>query len=346
MDIKRNVSLDLIRIVAVLAVVMIHTSAGFVTSYDINSTEFMAGNILDGISRIGVPLFVMVSGSLMLDEKKSVSIKRILSHNTANILFLLIFWSGFYCACFSLAIPLIKGETIALRNILSAFIGGHYHLWYLFMMIGLYLITPFLREFVRKDNKQLVEIFITIALLTQFTVPILKEVASVWDDANFIIQYIEKFCFDFYGGYTAYYIIGWYIVHIGVNKKYVLYILGAFSVVATVVYVQLTMDYANGYSNYNAFIFFYAVAVFTMLNSASIVEVSESVKKYIVLLSKLTFGVYVIHPFYLSLIGQVFVYTRRPFAYILCDFLICCILSFASCLVGSKVPVIRKLFRM
>lgn len=343
---RRNISLDIIRIVAVLAVVMIHASADFVTCYDIGSTEFMWGNILDSISRIGVPLFVMVSGSLMLDEEKSISIKRILSHNIGNILFLLIFWSGFYSLWFSIAFPQIKGEALNLRGALSAFINGHYHLWYLFMMIGLYLITPFLKEFVRKENKQLVAFFILIALATQFTVPVLREVAIVWDDADFIIQYIDNFQLGFFGGYTAYYLIGWYIVHVGINKKYMFYILGAFSLITTIIYVQLTQDESNGYSNQNIFILFYAVAVFILLNCIPSMKVSERARRIITLFSKLTFGVYVIHPFYLKLLNPILVYNGRPFAYIFGVFLICSVLSFVSCLIGSKVPVIKKLFRM
>ena len=72
---ERNSFLDITRIVAVLAVIMIHTSSGFVTLYDTSSIEFLWGNIFDSISRIGVPLFVMISGSLMLDEEKNITIK-------------------------------------------------------------------------------------------------------------------------------------------------------------------------------------------------------------------------------------------------------------------------------
>ena len=153
---ERNIALDVTRIIAVLSVVMIHTSAGLVTSYEIGSPEFMWGNILDSVSRIGVPLFIMISGSLMLDENRNVSIKGLLSHNIPNIVVLLIFWSGFYSIYFNVVAPTMRGETVNFRNALFSFIDGYYHLWYLFMIIGLYFITPFLREFVRKENKRLV----------------------------------------------------------------------------------------------------------------------------------------------------------------------------------------------
>jgi len=90
---ERNSALDITRIIAVLAVIMIHVSSKFVVSYDISSVEFLCGNIFDSISRIGVPLFVMISGALMLDEERNVNIKQ----NIKSVVCLLLFWSIVYC---------------------------------------------------------------------------------------------------------------------------------------------------------------------------------------------------------------------------------------------------------
>ena len=54
---ERNISLDLIRLVAIIAVIMIHVSANFVSNYEIGNIKFIWGNIFDSISRIGVPFF-------------------------------------------------------------------------------------------------------------------------------------------------------------------------------------------------------------------------------------------------------------------------------------------------
>ena len=78
---QRHLGLDLVRIVAILAVVMIHASASFLVSYPAGSFEFSVGNLGDGISRLGVPLFVMLSGALMLDEQRNLTLKRIFTKN-------------------------------------------------------------------------------------------------------------------------------------------------------------------------------------------------------------------------------------------------------------------------
>ena len=73
--IKRNYSLDIARIVAIMAVAMIHCSANFVIHFNLFSTEFILGNIFDAASRVGVPLFLMISGALFLDERKDITLK-------------------------------------------------------------------------------------------------------------------------------------------------------------------------------------------------------------------------------------------------------------------------------
>lgn len=51
---KRIISYDIIRIIAVLAVVMIHSSADFVDSYPKDSINSVLGNVFDSVSRIGL----------------------------------------------------------------------------------------------------------------------------------------------------------------------------------------------------------------------------------------------------------------------------------------------------
>ena len=77
----RNPLLDMARIVAVLAVVMIHCSADFIANYPLHTSEFISGNLFDSISRMAVPLFLMISGALFLDQDRELSFKSILSND-------------------------------------------------------------------------------------------------------------------------------------------------------------------------------------------------------------------------------------------------------------------------
>ena len=72
---QRKLYLDLLRIIAISAVVMIHVSASYVTNAN-SLLDFTVGNIFDSVSRLGVPLFLMISGALILDENKEFNCKK------------------------------------------------------------------------------------------------------------------------------------------------------------------------------------------------------------------------------------------------------------------------------
>ena len=88
----------------------------------------------------------------------------------SKLLILLAVWSAFY----ALVLPLYMGEKLILHDVLIAFWDGHYHLWYLFMLIGLHLITPILRTFVKKQTAKIVLYFIALACVFQYLPPIVN----------------------------------------------------------------------------------------------------------------------------------------------------------------------------
>ena len=73
----RELEFDILRILAILAVIMIHVSASYIINYQPNSIQFTLANILDSISRIGVPFFVLISGTFMLDENRELTINKL-----------------------------------------------------------------------------------------------------------------------------------------------------------------------------------------------------------------------------------------------------------------------------
>ena len=68
--------LDILRALACLLVVMIHSSMNYAVQ-EVGSKNFWVGNFFDSISRAAVPLFVMISGALMLDENYHFTIEKV-----------------------------------------------------------------------------------------------------------------------------------------------------------------------------------------------------------------------------------------------------------------------------
>lgn len=149
---KRNDSLDVIRIAAVFAVVMTHCTAPFVTNFQPDTAEFLWGNLLDSISRAGVPLFLMISGALFLDERREITLKGIICKNIKNIAVITVVWAVLYSAVYNVVIPLTKGNAVHMETFIAGILNGYGHMWYLYMIMGIYVITPFLKKFVSKKT--------------------------------------------------------------------------------------------------------------------------------------------------------------------------------------------------
>ena len=344
---ERNISLDLIKIIAMLTVIMTHVSANIMIQSDTSTIEFLVGNVYNSISRIGVPLFVMTSGALLLDKNKDITINQIFSKYVKNIALLLVFWSAVYSIIFNILIPSYYGDAISIKKVVSAFILGHSHLWYLYMLIGLYLITPFLRMFVTYERKNLVLLFISISLISQFTIPVLNELADIRSEFTILVELLNKFELHFFSGYVTYYLTGWYITHIKISDKLkkVINIFWVPALIITIFYVQFTGEYSNAYSNTNIFIFIYSIGAFNVLYSIPCNLLSDKFKNKIIFLSKLSFGVYLSHQIVLRMLIIV-PYKGMPFLYILLLIIGTFVITFLGCFIASKIPVIKRLIRM
>lgn len=350
---KRIVSYDIIRIFAVLAVVMIHASSGFVADFPARSANFVFGNILDSISRVGVPLFVMLSGALMLNENKDIPPKRMFKY-VLNIIVLIFSWSLLYSVISQILYPLLTKKPISFTEFWDCFIFSKYdYLWYLFMLIGLYLITPILRSFVKKANAKVVLYFIILSLVFSFSVPLCNFlVNSITETVDFVQTYADKFYMGFVGQFTAYYLLGWYITNIEIKRKhrFILYGVGFMGLLVTILGTQLFINDTNEiyklfYSNTSINILCYSTAVFVFLFYCfKNKKYSEKSIKRITTLSKLTFGVYIMHPM-VMIIENIFINIEIAFIRIPLNWLVAVSVSFIAAYILSKIPVLKKLVK-
>lgn len=340
----RNYSLDIARILAIFAVILTHCSAKFVVDFDKTSFEFACGNLFDSISRIGVPMFLMISGSLFLNENREFTIKNILTKYIVNIVVTTVIWAVIYSLVYNIALPLMAGDAIDSGNIVKDILNGHHHMWYLYVIIGIYMIIPFLKKFVSPENKSLVLFFIVISSLAQFFTPVITMLCGA-EKGYFAKTWLDNFHLDFFCGYVTYFLAGWYIVHVKIEKKWAkntIYILGAISLLAIILTVYFTGDYNNGYNNLNIFVFLYSISVFLALNNIKF-KVKE---KLVNLLSKLTFGCYITHIMVLTAFNWIIPYNGNCILYLLSSFIVVAVVSFSTSWILSKIPLVKKLVKM
>lgn len=348
--IKRIFSYDIIRIIAALMVVMIHVTSHYVTNESLSSSEFFIANIFSAIARCAIPLFLMLSGALLLDEKKDFDIKKAISSSKTMFIILYI-WSFIYTILFDVIWPLINNETIYLKEIINSFIFGHYHEWYLFMLIGLYLITPILKKIVNKENKELVKWFIVLSIIFRFVPVFLNFIINTHLGGNSLLStYFEGFKLSFLNSYVTYYLLGWYLTNIDLKKKnrLIIYILGIIGLLITIIgpilYSDIDRSYSLFYSDGSIHILLYSIGLFVLIYYLFKNKNSLKYEKTLFTLSKLTFGVYLIHLLVLEFPRKL-ININSIFLEIIIHFTITGLVSFLAVYIISKIPLIKKIVR-
>ena len=140
----RQRGLDALRAAAALAVVVIHVSATALQHVAPGSADWWFADLYHAATVWAVPVFVMISGALLLDPARSDTARAFLTRRAGRILVPLAFWSALY-----LGVRYYRGQVDAMQAMVDLLFGLPFaHLWYLYMAAGLYLVTPPLRVFV------------------------------------------------------------------------------------------------------------------------------------------------------------------------------------------------------
>ena len=344
---ERVYSFDLLRILANCAVVMLHTSAIYISDFGSGSVEFAWGNVFSSLSRFAVPVFLMISGALMLDEKKVMSTGKVM-RSTVNILLLTVSWSAVYALVYDIVKPFLLHGTVSLSSAFNTIVNGYYHMWYLQALVGLYLVTPLLRTFIKKENALLIRNYLLFSVAICFLIPFMNYgISKLGVQRNLLAEIMTKYPLTYVYDYLVYYVLGWYIAHVGMEKRsrYAVYIGGLLGLAAT--YVGTRLFFAPGVDEYflannSLNIFLYSFAVFTFVYNSFR---NRKLNAFGVKLSGLTFGVYLIHCIYLSFFNVI---CRRfdsaPLG-IFTLFTGTVLLSFLSVFVMSRIPLLKKLVR-
>lgn len=126
-----------LRNIATFAVILLHVTAPFVLQFNkISFASWQLANLLDSMLRFGVPVFVMISGAVLLDRSEPLS--TFLSKRLKRVVLPFLFWSLVYFI-FVYAGSFQKFSTLQLLQTLMNKLlkGTYYHLWYVYMILGI-----------------------------------------------------------------------------------------------------------------------------------------------------------------------------------------------------------------
>ncbi|MEA4833436.1 MAG: acyltransferase family protein [Oscillospiraceae bacterium] len=298
---KRFVNLDLLRIVSIYTMIIVHTAAMKWYSEPVDSYNWMIMNIYDSLVRFCVPVFIMLSGWNMLDPKRTSSIGELYGKRILRLVTAYIFWAAAYV--FYDKIDLIAAGQKPFESIydfINAIIVGHFHLWFVFMLVGLYIAIPVLKPIA--ENPKTARYFLAVSFFAAIFMPAFRYVPII---GTFTAQINEKLRLDVFLGYSFYFVLGYYLKNLKISKliKLIIYSGGAASVIATVYLTYLS----SVLKNIKCELFYEYLLPTTMLAALSVfiffrdtvgkIKFSQKATKIISYISGCSFGMYLIHDF-------------------------------------------------
>ena len=298
---NKNYDISIMRIVATIAVIFLHTCntiSNNASSYDLMNGEllfFTTGNYL---MNWAVPVFMMITGALLLKRDKEISYGSCIGKYCKRIFLALVIFG----IPFSILEIMMDMQSISLslipKSIINVLTGNSWsHLWYLYTLIGLYLILPILKTFVDTRSRRDMECLLVILLTFNFIFPFLNSVLNI--TIAFVIP-IKSFA-------VFYCLLGKYLYErtpkILQDKRICTLIF-----IVSVIFV-IGLNYATSTDNKEYFgyssplIVLMASAIFIMLKGCGgIVGSHQNIETLLWKLDRLCFGVYLIHPVFINFV--------------------------------------------
>lgn len=177
---KRNISYDIIRAIAIFFVICIHSLGLVNNALTIENTIGLAHitNALMGIVYSGVPLFVMLSGALLLGKEESL--KSFFCRRLTRVLIPFLLWS---LVVYAILYWQDEGDSIigfVSSYIVQSLTDGVYGIyWYIYMLLGLYAITPPIRIILRHSSKSIHSYLLVLTFVVAFVSESIPEVSII-----------------------------------------------------------------------------------------------------------------------------------------------------------------------
>ena len=322
---NRKYNIDILRIFSAVAIILIHIIRGPLHNATAVDPQLEANlSLVHRLLLWAVPVFFMITGYCLM-QKKECSYKYCFKHTGKYIAIL--FTVGLFYALLELVFAAKTINFTVLKTAIINVIESNLwdHMWFVYAIIGIYLVIPVFHSFFQKSKNNAVTVTL---LLFLFTV-LLPEIRN-------IIRVGITFPL---GGYLFYVCFGMLMAKYKQNKL----LLPLFAVTGIGSGVCLALNpYNQEFEYLSLFVAIMAVSIFgiaTLFNAKG--------NNVILEISNCTWGIYLIHPFFINLIIKLLkidLLSTYPYVKLALFFVVVSLLSFATTFILRRIPLIKKLF--
>ena len=292
---------DVAKIIAIFAIVTIHVAAPASEGFGVlTDRTWGTAVLLETAARWSVPLFVMVSGMLLLTEKTVAESPLVFyRRRAARIAIPLLVWSLLY----RLYLEHTGPQASFLEHVQALYSGQpYYHLYFLFVIGGLYLICPFLARAIDGMGQRQLGLLSAGALVIGF----------LWMGVPPWLPGTGANAFSLFAPYVGFFLAGRWLGRAKLDRELAWWCAGVFLVLlATTALETYLWVHAEGLENGRYFYGYLSPPVILMTLAIFVViryltERRERRKpirhmRALHFLGEATFGIYLIHPYFFTL---------------------------------------------
>lgn len=171
-DNSREVWIDWLRVAACFMVFVVHSTEPFYLGGDgsliLTETDAFWSSFFDSFVRSCVPLFIIASSYLQFPTHYPTM--EFFRRRAVRILVPFLLWTVVYAFRW--------GEPVEnFRNLLLNFNYAAGHLWFVYMLLGVYLLMPLLSPWAEKVEKKELQVYLGICLFTTM-IPLIRDWAA------------------------------------------------------------------------------------------------------------------------------------------------------------------------
>jgi len=342
MELKReNIGwIDLLRIIACFLVVVSHCCDPFIGQINIDRDIFLNGVFAGSLVRCCVPLFVMMTGVLLLPVKMDIT--PFYKKRIGRIIVPLIFWSivlpiiyffylNYGVTTTSPQIDMSEHTLTATLKKLYLFIFNFNFdtipMWYLYMLIGLYLVMPIISVWLKQASQKDIKLVLYIWGVT-LILPYIKLFAPMLGYAgNYgntgllgICDWNEYGTFYYFSGFIGYLILAYYLIKYPItwSWKYTLSICIPMFLAGYLItcagYLTMYKHFPGNYTYLEIIWNFAGINVFMMTFPIFVIVQKIKVRSsaWMSRLASLTFGIYLCHFIFVQMAYDLFDQIQLP----------------------------------
>lgn len=310
--VKRLFYIDKLRFFATVSVIILHCNASYFIQHDLYATgSWWFSNSLNSIIRWGVPIFFMISGKLLLTKDNDGKIGLFLKRRLKRVFIPFLFWAFIYYIDLCVTQNMEFSLTNFFRRVVEKNIS--YHLWFVYTLISIYFYVPLFLALEKSKKEKIIKYIFALIVVTSTIMPMLSKLLD-------IKCYVPEIIIN---GYLGLFLLGYILDSISfsaIQRKWIylggilgimVFIFGTFTLSSP---YQINAFFNGGYQ-VNTYLVAIMVFVFVKYDFSNKNQ-NEKIRSLYGILSKVSYGVYLIHILILKKL-QLYITIEEPIISIL-----------------------------